>query len=84
VGDISPEALLRARVHLTIVNHIPGRIRIRFEPALLKLLPELANADGKDFLRSLDGLERRASMRMRTASLYIMTNHAYRRHCGRS
>lgn len=53
---IDPEVLLRARPHLHIVHHIPGRVRLRFGPGILEAVQEIAT-EGEALLSGLAGIK---------------------------
>ena len=44
---IDPEILLRARPHLSIAHHLPGRIRLKFRPTILRDVPEVGTSGGR-------------------------------------
>lgn len=52
MAAIDPGILLRARLYLSIAHHIPGRIRLKFQPAILREVPELATPAGRAALES--------------------------------
>jgi hypothetical protein len=53
---IDTESLLALRQHLSIVHHVPGRIRLRAGPALYKHASTLNNNGLKSMLESLNGI----------------------------
>lgn len=67
---MTPDTLLRARPHLRIAHHVPGRLRIRFAPAVLKTAPEIADNQALDTLESMPGVKK-VQLRLMAASLLI-------------
>lgn len=65
-----PEFLLAARRQLRIAHHVPGRLRIRFAPALMNDAPELSEAAALQALQGIAGV-RAVSLRRATLSLVI-------------
>jgi hypothetical protein len=57
MSNLDPAVLLKARKHLTIVHHVPGRVRLRFGPLILNDAPELATADGRAALAQLGAIQ---------------------------
>ena len=57
MADIDPEILLRARSYLSITHHEPGSIRLRFKPAILSAVPEIATSAGHDVLSGWDAIQ---------------------------
>ncbi len=53
---IDMESLLDLRRHLSIVHHVPGRVRFRAGPALYEHASTLTSNGLKSFLESLDGI----------------------------
>lgn len=54
---IDPDVLLRAREHLSIAHHIPGRIRLRFGAGILDAVPEFTAGDKPELLKGLAGIK---------------------------
>ena len=52
-----PEILLRARPHISIADHVPGRIRLKFKPSILRDVPEIGSASGSRSLADWDFIE---------------------------
>lgn len=48
--------ILTARKHIRIAHHIPGRIRLRFQPNILSDLPQFTAAEGKSLLSRFAGI----------------------------
>lgn len=68
---IDPEVLLRARPHLQIVHHVPGRVRLRFGPGILEAVPEIAT-QGEALLSGLTGIK---DVRVNAAAFSLIVNY---------
>lgn len=72
VIDLDVPALLDLRRHLSIVHHLPGRIRLRFGPALWG---QTANVDRTRLQKLLDGLEGIADVRLNPAVASVVIQY---------
>ncbi|WP_119165864.1 HMA2 domain-containing protein [Algihabitans albus] len=55
---VAPEdfdLLLKARPHIEVASHIPGRIRLKFGFSILSAVPEIAER-GEDVISAIDGI----------------------------
>ncbi len=42
--------------HVSIVHHLPGRLRLRLQPTLWELLPALAQVNLDDYFKKIPGI----------------------------
>jgi hypothetical protein len=69
---VDPEILLRARKHLRIAHHIPGRIRLRFDPGILEAVPEIKDGERGDLLSGLPGIK---DVRLNAAAFSLVVTY---------
>ena len=50
-------SLLKSRSRLSVVHHVPGRLRLRFAPDILDAVPELESRLGEGALTAVEGVE---------------------------
>lgn len=65
-----PETLERFAQYVTIAHHVPGRVRFKFNPAILKELGEEAMGQLERFHQTLEGIrEVRVNKLARSATI---------------
>jgi hypothetical protein len=76
VSSVDIETLLELRQHLSIIHHVPGRMRLRLGPALYAQASALNGNGLRSFLESLEGIHD-IRVNPAAASLIIQYNTAH-------
>jgi hypothetical protein len=72
IASLDLSSMLDLRRHLSIVHHLPGRIRLRLGPALWRAA---AGADRARFKTVLDGLEGIRDVRINVAVASVVVEY---------